>query len=149
MPRLLEKFGLKNCKPMYTLLVSNEKLCQDDEIEALDQNLYRSIVGSLLYLIATRPDIMLASSLPSRFMYCPTKPHLGTTKVIDHGIHYGKGQTTILVGFCDNDWGGSEDDSKSISKYVFTFRSSMFSWVSVKQQNVALSTIEVEYMAAA
>ncbi|KAM1079184.1 hypothetical protein ACFX2B_013776 [Malus domestica] len=149
---LLDRFGLKGCKPVSTPLIANEKLKSEDGSESVDASLYRKIVGSLLYLTATRPDIMYAASLLSRFMHNPTKIHLGTAKrvlryvqgTIDFGIKYEKGQTTILVGFCDSDWGGSEDDMRSTSGYAFTFGSGVFSWASVKQQSVALSTAEAE-----
>ena len=54
-----------------------------------------------------------------------------------------------MVGFCDSDWGGSEDDMRSTSGYAFTLGSGIFSWASVKQQSVALSTAEAEYVSAA
>ncbi|CAN6718772.1 unnamed protein product [Malus baccata var. baccata] len=117
---------------------------------------YRQIVGSLLYLTTTRPDIMYVACLLSRFMHCPTNKHLGTAKrvlryvqgTLDFGLEYKKGKGTILMGFCDSDWSGSEDDMKSTSGYAFTFGSGVFSWSSVKQQCVALSTAEAEYISA-
>ncbi|VVA41300.1 PREDICTED: Retrovirus-related Pol poly from transposon, partial [Prunus dulcis] len=57
---LLDKFGLKQCKPVSTPLVATEKLCKDDGSDPADESEYRQIVGSLLYLTATRPDIMFA-----------------------------------------------------------------------------------------
>ena len=57
-------------------------------------------------------------------------------------------KTAALVGFCDADWGGSEDDSRSTSGYAFGFGSGVFSWASVKQATVALSTAEAEYVSA-
>ncbi|CAL8998661.1 unnamed protein product [Prunus brigantina] len=76
----LSKFGLKQCKPVSTPLVASEKLCKDDGSEPADENEYRQMVGSLLYLTATRPDIMFAACLLARFMHCPTKKHYGTAK---------------------------------------------------------------------
>ena len=70
---LLDKFGLKGCKSVATPLISNEKLIKDDGAEPADSNIYRRIVGSLLYLTATRPDVMYATSLLSRFIHNPTK----------------------------------------------------------------------------
>ncbi|XP_068328036.1 uncharacterized mitochondrial protein AtMg00810-like [Pyrus communis] len=77
---LLEKFGLEGCKPVSTHLIANEKLKKDDGNEAVDSNLYRSFVGSLLYLTVTRPDLMFSGSLLSRFMQKPSKIHMGTVK---------------------------------------------------------------------
>ncbi|XP_021804176.1 uncharacterized protein LOC110769168 [Prunus avium] len=122
----------------------------------VDENQYRQIVGSLLYLTVTRPDIMFAASLLARFMHCPTKKHCGTAKrvlryiqgTIDYGIEYQKGNKAILIGYCDSDWSGSQDDMKSTSGYAFSFGSGVFSWASVKQHSVALSTAKAKYVSA-
>ncbi|XP_068343011.1 uncharacterized mitochondrial protein AtMg00810-like [Pyrus communis] len=153
---LLSKFGLNECKSVITPLVATEKLTKDDGSGAVSEELYRSIVGSLLYLTATRPDIMYASSLLARFMHCPTSKHFGTAKrvlryikgTLDYGLEYTKGKEAMLIGYCNSDWGGSPDDSKNTSGYVFSFGSGVFSWASVKQSCVALSTAEVEYISA-
>ncbi|KAM1578272.1 hypothetical protein ACFX1Z_039846 [Malus domestica] len=154
---LLEKFGLKECKPVATPLATNERLSKEDGSEIADESLYRQIVGSLLYLTATRPDIMFAASLLARFMHNPTRKHMGTAKrvlryiqgTLDYGIAYEKGKDAVLIGYCDSDWAGSEDDMKSTSGYAFSFGSGAFSWASIKQSSVALSTAEAEYVSAA
>ncbi|KAI5312300.1 hypothetical protein L3X38_041473 [Prunus dulcis] len=154
--KLLEKFGMKDCKLVAIPFVVNEKLCKEDGSEAANESEFRQIVGSLLYLTATRPDVMFASSLLARFMHNPTKKHLGTAKrvlryiqgTLDFGIEFVKGKT-ILIGYCDSDWAGSEDDMRSTSGYAFTLGSGMFSWASIKQNTVALSIAEAEYVSAA
>ncbi|XP_016649661.1 PREDICTED: uncharacterized protein LOC107881097 [Prunus mume] len=78
--KLLEKFGMRDCKSVAIPLVVNEKLCKEDGSEAADESEFRQIIGSLLYLTATRPDVMFASSLLARFMHNPTKKHMGTAK---------------------------------------------------------------------
>ncbi|XP_060675877.1 secreted RxLR effector protein 161-like [Ziziphus jujuba] len=153
---LLNKFGLTNCNPVLTPLVTNEKLSKEDGNGATDEEMYRKVVGSLLYLTATRPDIMFTASLLARFMHCPTKKHLGTAKrvlryvksTLDYGIEYIKGKQIVLVGYFDSDWSGFMDDMKSTSGYAFSFGSGVFSWASVKQNCVALSTAEAEYISA-
>lgn len=65
---------------------------------------------------------------------------------INFGIYYKKVSESMLFGFCDSDWGGNVDDSKSTSGYAFSIGSSVFSWSSKKQSIVALSTTEVEYI---
>ncbi|CAL8993586.1 unnamed protein product [Prunus brigantina] len=155
--KVIEKFGLKGCKSVATHLVANERLCKEDGSEMADESEYRQIIGSLLYLTATRPDIMFASSLLARFMHNPTKKHMGTAKrvlryvqgTLDYGIEFKKGKAATLLGYCDSDWAGSEDDRRSTSGYVFTLGSGMFSWASIKQNTVALSTAEAEYVSAA
>ncbi|CAL8999891.1 unnamed protein product, partial [Prunus brigantina] len=154
---LLEKFGLKDCKPVCTPLVATDKLQREDGSEAADESLCRKIVGSLLYQTATRPDIMFSASLLARFMHSHSKKHYGAAKrvlryiqgTIDYGIEYVAGNSALLIGYCDSDWSGSEDDRKSTSGYAFSFGSGTLAWASVKQQSVALSTAEAEYVSAA
>ncbi|CAL9026795.1 unnamed protein product [Prunus brigantina] len=153
---LLNRFGLSECKPVSIPLVTSEKLSKDDGSGLASEEQYRWIVGSLLYLTATRPDIMFAASLLARFMHCPTSKHLGTAKrvlryvkgTLDYGLEYVKGKGAVLIGYCDSDWSGSVDDNKSTSGYAFSFGSGVFAWASVKQNCVALSTAEAEYISA-
>ncbi|KAI5342994.1 hypothetical protein L3X38_010870 [Prunus dulcis] len=154
---LLDKFGLKDCKSVATPLAVNEKLSKVDGSELADETLYRQMVGSLLYLTATRPDIMFAACLLARFMHNRTKKHMGTAKrvlryiqgTISYGIAYDKGKGAVLIGYCDSDWSGSEDDMRSTSGYTFNLGSGAFSWASIRQSSVALSIAEAEYMSAA
>ncbi|KAJ6715422.1 GAG-POL-RELATED RETROTRANSPOSON [Salix viminalis] len=153
---LLVKFGLEDCKPVTIPLVVGEKLRKEDGSEAADEGLYRKIVGSLLYLTATRPDLMYSASLLSRFMSNPTRRHMGVARrvlryvqgTLNYGIEYRKDKSTTLIGYCDADWAGNEDDSRSTSGYAFSFGSGSFSWASLKQSSVALSTAEAEYVSA-
>ncbi|CAL8077649.1 unnamed protein product [Prunus armeniaca] len=123
---LLEQFGLKDCKYVATSLAVNEKLSRVDGSDLAYETSYRKMVGSLLYLTATRPDIMFAASLFARFMHNLTKKHMGTTKrvlryiegTVNYGIAYEKGK-------------------------------GVFSWATIKQSSVALSTAEAEYISAA
>lgn len=101
---LLEKFDLKDCKPVSIHLAMNDKLKKGDGSQPADEIVYRKIVESILYLITTRPDIMFAGNLLSRFVHNPTKKHFGTVKrvliyiqgTIDYGIEYEKGKSAIL-----------------------------------------------------
>ncbi|KAI5319433.1 hypothetical protein L3X38_039141 [Prunus dulcis] len=154
---LLDKFGLKDCKSVSTPLVATDKLQREDGSEAADESLYRKIVESLLYLTATRPDIMFSASLLARFMHSPSKLHYGAAKrvlryiqgTIDYGIEYVTRKSAFLVGYCDSDWSGSKEDMKSTYGYAFSFGSGAFSWASVKQHSVALSTAEAEHVSVA
>ncbi|XP_016647080.1 PREDICTED: uncharacterized mitochondrial protein AtMg00810-like [Prunus mume] len=154
---LLVKFGLKDCKSVTIPLPTGEKLKKVDGSELADEGLFRKIVGSLLYLTATKPDIMFAASLLSRFMHSPTKKHMGIAKrvliyiqgTLSYGIEFTRDKNAILIGFCNSNWAGSEDDSRSTSGYAFSFGSGVFSWASVKQNTVALSIAKAEYVSAA
>ncbi|KAM2593157.1 hypothetical protein TB1_042350 [Malus domestica] len=100
---------------------------------------------------------MYAASLLARFMNSPTKKHFGVAKrvlryvqgTLNYGIEYVKDKKTILVGFCYADWARNDDDSRSTYGYAFSFGSGVFSWASVKQNTVALSTTEAKYASAA
>lgn len=67
---------------------------------------------------------------------------------LDYALEYVKGMNVVLIGFCDSDWGGSINDNKSTSGYAFSFGNGVFSWTSVKQKCVALSTAKAEYISA-
>lgn len=116
---LLDKFGLKECKSVSIPFFATEKLSKDDGSGAASEEQYRKIVGSLLYLIATRPYVMYAAILLSRYMHCPTNKHYGIAKrvlryvkgTLDYGLKYEKGKKAVLIGYCDSDWGGSIEDS--------------------------------------
>ncbi|KAK0587736.1 hypothetical protein LWI29_027914 [Acer saccharum] len=152
---LLKKFKMDKAVPCSTPMEANLKLRIDDESEEVDATLYRSLVGSLMYLTATRPDLMFSISMLSRFMTSPKKSHWEAGKrilryvvgTIDHGIHYKKFQESILIGYSDSDWGGDADNHKSTSGYVFNVGSGAVSWSSKKQPVVALSTTEAEFIA--
>jgi hypothetical protein len=153
---VLKKFKLESCKPVSTPLAVNEKLSKADGDDKADVTQYRSLIGCLLYLTATRPDLMFSASLLSRFMHSPSVTHFGVGKRVlryikgtsDFGIWYSKSDGK-LEGFVDSDWAGSVDDSKSTTGYVFSLGSGVFSWNSKKQDVVAQSSAEAEYIAAA
>jgi hypothetical protein len=153
---ILKKFKLEECREMNTPMNSKEKLCKEDGTEKIDQVYFRSLVGCLMYLTATRPDILNAVSILSRFMHCASEWHLKAAKRVlryvkgtcDFGIKFTKSKEFKLVGFSDSDWGGSTDDMKSTSGYCFTLGSGVFSWSSKKQETVAQSTAEAEFVAA-
>lgn len=84
---LLEKFGLKYCKPVSISLAMNDKLKKDNGSEHADDAMSRKIVKIVLYLTASRPSIVFVASLLSKFMYNPTKKHLGTGKRVPRYIH--------------------------------------------------------------
>lgn len=152
---ILNRFNMSDSCSSPTPMEFGLKLTKDSSDEAVDSSLYRSLVGSLMYLTATRPDILFAVSLISRFMEFPKKCHWEAGKrimrflkgTLDHGIIYTKVQNPSLKGYSDSDFGGSQDDSKSTAGYMFNLGSGAVSWQSKKQNVVALSSAEAEYMA--
>ncbi|KAG6534255.1 hypothetical protein ZIOFF_008141 [Zingiber officinale] len=121
--KILKKFNMLGCNPVSTPLIMGEKLKKEDGGKAADVTHYRSLIGNLLYLTATRPDLMYAASLLSRFMQSPSHFHLGAAKRVlryvqgttDLGLSFQKNHALNLVGYCDSDLGGSLDDMKSTS----------------------------------
>ncbi|XP_069152907.1 secreted RxLR effector protein 161-like [Solanum lycopersicum] len=124
-----------DCRSVTIPLVANEKFRKNDGEKKANSSLDRSLIGSLLYLTSTRPDIMFAASLLSRFMQEPSQVHFGAAKrvlryfqgTMDYGIMYKFGGDSNLIGYSDSDWAGNIDDMKSTSGYVFLFGSSIYS----------------------
>jgi hypothetical protein len=154
---ILKKFTMSESKPVNSPIVPGFKINRDVNGAAVDDTYFKQIVGSLMYLTTTRPDIMFSVSLISRYMSKPTELHLQAAKRIlrylkgttSYGIFYKKGGETDLLAFTDSDYAGDEEDSKSTSCYVFLLSSGAVSWMSKKQPIVTLSTTEAEFVAAA
>lgn len=153
---ILKKFHMEDCKDISTPMNQKEKFSKEDGAEKVDEMLYRSLIGCLMYLTATRPDIMFVVSLLSRFMNCASEVHFIAAKRIlryvkgttDYGIKYSCCHDFQLQGFSDSDWAGSVEDMRSTTGFCFSFGSGIFSWSSKKQDVVAQSTAEAEFIAA-
>jgi hypothetical protein len=152
---ILTKFGIKDAKPIKTPMGTNVHLDLDTGGKSVDQKVYRSMIGSLLYLCASRPDIMLSVCVCARFQADPKEVHLRAVKRImrylvytpKFGLWYPKGFTFDLIGYSDADWAGCKIDRKSTSGTCQFLGRSLVSWVSKKQNSVPLSTAEAEYIA--
>jgi hypothetical protein len=118
---ILNKFGMKDAKPIKTPMGTNGHL--DTGGKSIDQKVYRSMIGSLLYLCASRPYIMLSVCMCARFQADPKEVHLRVVKRImrylvytpKFGLWYPKGSTFHLIGYSDADWAGCKIDRKSTS----------------------------------
>jgi hypothetical protein len=132
------------------------KLLVDTSSELIYATLYRQIIGSLMYLTNTRPDICFAVNALSQFLVEPRRVHLVVAKhvmrylkgTIDCGLSYDGDHDFRLSGYTDADWAGSVSDRKSTSGCCFSLGSAMISWQSRKQSSIALSTAEAEYIDA-
>lgn len=153
---LLRKFNMQNCNSAATHMNVSEKLQANDGSKPAEGKLYRRMVGGLIYLCHTRPDIAFSVGVISRFMHSPSKLHLGAAKRIlryvagtqNFGLWYSARSDFKLKGFTDSDWANSLEDRRSISGQIFFLGSCAVSWSSKKQPTAALSSSEVEYMAA-
>ena len=157
--KLVGQCGLSDCNPTDTPMEQRVKLVTGTAAEAFDVTKYRSIIGSLRYLVNTRPDIAYAVGMASRFMEAPNKEHWAVVKrivryisgTINHGCKYKKGGETglNLLGYTDSDHGGDLVLRKSTTGMAFFLGNNLVTWTSQKQRVVALSTCEAEYVAAA
>nr|AAP53706.1 retrotransposon protein, putative, unclassified [Oryza sativa Japonica Group] len=154
---LLRRFKMENCKPISTPIGSTAVLDPDEDGEAVDQKEYRSMIGSLLYLTASRPDIQFAVCLCARFQASPRASHRQAVKrimrylnhTLEFGIWYSTSSSICLSGYSDADFGGCRIDRKSTSGTCHFLGTSLIAWSSRKQSSVAQSTAESEYVAAA
>ena len=132
---ILKKFHMEDCKDINTPMNQKEKFSKEDGTEKVDEWLFRSLIGCLMYLTATRPDIMFAVSLLSRFMNCASEVHFIAAKrilryikgTINYGIKYSCCHNFQLQGFSDSDWAGSIEDMRSTTGFCFSFGSGVFS----------------------
>ncbi|XP_020263787.1 uncharacterized protein LOC109839682, partial [Asparagus officinalis] len=153
---LLKRFRLENstCKP--TPMSTTTSLDQDENGKNVDQKLYRGMIGSLLYITASRPDIMFSVCLCARFQSNPKDSHLKAVKRIfryikdttNYGLFYPKHSSFDLISYSDADFAGCKSDRKSTSGTCHFLGHSLVFWFSKKQNSVSLSTSEAEYIAA-
>jgi hypothetical protein len=138
---ILNKFGMKNAKPIKTPMGTNGHLDLDTGGKSVDQKVYRSMIESLLYLCAYRPNIMLSVCMCARFQDDPKEVHLRAVKrIMRYLVYTPKGSTFDLIGYSDADWAGCKIDRKSTSGTCQFLGRSLVSWTSKKQNSVALST---------
>ncbi|GMI66431.1 cysteine-rich RLK (RECEPTOR-like protein kinase) 8 [Hibiscus trionum] len=153
---LLESFSMGESKDMATPMETNVKLKKDRGKILQDARNFRQLVGSLVYLTITRPEISYSVSVISQFMQNPKSHYLDAAKRIlryikgflEYGLMYKKNDSFLLSGYTDADWVGDATDRRSTSGYCFDFGSAVVSWCSKKQPTVALSSTEAEYIAA-
>jgi hypothetical protein len=153
---LLKRFGMKDAKTTNTPMGTDGHLDLNKGGKSVDQKVYRSMIGSLLYLCASRPNIVLTVCMCARFQSDPKECHLVAVKRILRylvstpyfRIWYPKGSTFDLIGYSDSDYDGCKVDRKSTSGTCQFLGRSLVSWSSKKQTSVTLSTAKAEYVAA-
>jgi hypothetical protein len=152
---IVRKFKMDDSKAMATPMSTTTTLDADEEGEHMDQKEYRSMIGSLLYLTATRTDIQFSVCLCARFQASPRTSHWQAVKRIfrylrhtpDFGLWYSAPSSLALHGFSDADFVGCRLDRKSTFATCQFLGSSWVSWSFRKQSSVAQSTTEAEYVA--
>ncbi|KAK8947338.1 hypothetical protein KSP39_PZI006915 [Platanthera zijinensis] len=158
---LLHDAGYSGCKPINTPMDVNHKLCtQASNSDLLLENpeYYRRLVGKLIYLTVTRPDISFAVGIVSRYMHSSRKFHLHAVERILRYLKTAPGQGLVykpsptaptLVSYSDADYAGSLDDRRSTSGFCTYFGGHLITWQSKKQAVVARSSAKAEYRAMA
>ncbi|XP_070026305.1 secreted RxLR effector protein 161-like [Nicotiana sylvestris] len=155
--KLIKKFKMEEPKEIDTPIATTTKLDIDEPGSSVDQKLYRGMIGSLLYLTASRPNIIFSVRLCARFQANPKEFHLTAIKRIlrylkgttDLYLWYPKGSNFNLVGYVDADYAGFIMDRKRTSGMAHLLVSCHVSWATKKQNSVALSTAVAEYAANA
>uniref|UniRef100_A0A2N9HZ71 CCHC-type domain-containing protein n=2 Tax=Fagus sylvatica TaxID=28930 RepID=A0A2N9HZ71_FAGSY len=154
---LLSRAGLTDTKVVSTPLEMNARLTPLDGTPLSDATLYRQLVGSLVYLTVTRPDIAHAVHLVSQFLSAPHSTHYAAVLHIlryikgtmFHGLHFSAHSTLDLCAYSDADWAGDPTDRRSTTGFCFFLGDSLISWRSKKQHIVSRSSTEAEYRALA
>ena len=154
---LLKKFDLSECKPSKIPMHPTCILEREEVSKSVEQKVYRGMIGSLLYLTASRPDILFSVCICARFQSDPRESHLTAVKRIfkylkgttNLGLFYRKSSDYSLVGYCDADFAGDRVERKSTSGSCQFLGENLISWSSKRQSTIALSTAEAEYIAAA
>ena len=164
--QIMSRFGMEECNPVTTPLdpsIQLKSADKDTSQSPVDQNLYRRMIGSLMYLmIGTRPDIAAAVSIISQFASNPTILHHQAAKRIiryikgtinlklnyEEKLNYGdvREREPMLIGYSDANWGNDVNTRRSTTGYIFYLSGGAISWSSKRQATVALSSTEAEYM---
>ncbi|GJT91964.1 putative ribonuclease H-like domain-containing protein [Tanacetum coccineum] len=153
---ILKKFGFSTVKTASTPMETSKPLFKDAEAEDVDVHLYRSMIGSLMYLTTSRPDIMFVVCVCARFQVTPKVSHLHVVKRIFRylkgqsklGLWYTKDSPFDLEAYTDSDYAGASLDMKSITSGCQFLGWRLISWQCKKQTIVANSTTEAKYVAA-
>jgi hypothetical protein len=146
---MIKKFGMDEAKSIHTPMGNNGHLDLDTSGDMVNQKLYQSMIGSLLYVTASRPDVMFSVCMCARFQASPkaTKRILRYLKHTPNvGLWYPKGSQFELIGYSDSYYVGCKVDRKSTSGTCQLLGRSLVSWSSKKQNSVALSMAEAEYI---
>lgn len=154
--KILEETGMILCNPTHVPMEINAQFSKESHEEKVDEKEYRRSIGCLRYLLHTRPDLSFSVGVLSRYMQAPRTSHGAALKQIlrylrgtcSLGLYYPRGGGIKLLGFSDSSHNVDNDDGKSTTGHIFYFGESPITWSSTKQEIVALSSCEAEFMAA-
>ena len=146
---------MQDCRPATTPLPEGQILVADMKSPTIDKTHYCKLVGKLIFLTVTRPDLAYAVSRLSSYMSLPHNAHLEAAKhvlryiqgTIDLGILYNSNATPTISGYADADWGSCTETRRSMGAYIFTMAGGSITWQSKRQPTVSRSSTESEYRA--
>nr|GEW61203.1 uncharacterized mitochondrial protein AtMg00810-like [Tanacetum cinerariifolium] len=150
----LKKYGFESCNPVDTPMVEKSKMDEDKEGKVVDQSHYRGMIGTLLYLTASRPDLQFSICMCAWYQARPTEKHLHAVKMIfrylrgtiNRGLWYPKDSLIALTAFADADHAGYQDTRRSTSGSLHFLGDRLISWSSKRQKSAAISSTKVEYI---
>nr|GEW26493.1 uncharacterized mitochondrial protein AtMg00810-like [Tanacetum cinerariifolium] len=151
----LKKYSFESCDPVDTPMVEKSKLDEDREGKAVDLSHYHGMIGTLLYLTASRPDLQFAICMCARYQARPTKKYVHAVKrifqylcgTVHRGLWYPKDSSVALTAFADADHAGCQDTRRSTSESVQFLGERLISWSSKRQKSASISNTEAEYIA--
>nr|GEU76245.1 retrovirus-related Pol polyprotein from transposon TNT 1-94 [Tanacetum cinerariifolium] len=151
----LKKYDFESCDPVDTPIVEKSKLDEDKEGKAIDPLHYRGMIGTLLYLTASRPDLQFAICMYARYQARPTKKHVHAVKrifrylreTVHRGLWYPKDSSMSLTSFANAYHVGCQDTRHSTYGSVQFLGERLISWSSKRQKSAAISSTEAEYIA--
>ncbi|GKC05691.1 uncharacterized mitochondrial protein-like protein [Tanacetum coccineum] len=151
----LKKYGMESSDPVDTPVVEKSKLDEDTQGKAVDPTHYRGMVGTLMYLIASRPDLTIVVCMYAWYQAKPIVKYLHVVKrifkylrgTINRGLWYPKDSSITLTAYTDADHAGCQDTRRSTSRSMQLLGERLVSWSSKRQKSVAISSTEAEYIA--
>ena len=154
--KILEETKMQDCNMVHVPMDPSLKFSKAQGEKSVDEREYRRVIGCLRYLLHTRPDLSYSVGVMSRYMAEPKTSHAAAMKqvlrylkgTLSCGLVFRRGTNSKLVGYSDASHNVDEDDGRSTTGHMFYFRDSPITWCSQKQETVALSSCEAEFMAA-
>ncbi|GJU67510.1 retrovirus-related pol polyprotein from transposon TNT 1-94 [Tanacetum coccineum] len=151
---IIKKYGLLSSDSVDTPMVEKNKLDEDLQGTPVDATIYHGMIGSLMYLTSSRPDLIYAVCLCARYQLKPTEKHLNAVKrifrylkgTINMGFWYSKDADMSLTAYSDADHAGCQDTRRSTSGSAQFLGDKLVSWSSKKQKSTAISSTKAEYI---
>ncbi|GJU49750.1 retrovirus-related pol polyprotein from transposon TNT 1-94 [Tanacetum coccineum] len=150
----LKKYGMESNDPVDTPIVEKSKLDEDTQGKSIDPTHYRGMVGTLMYLTASRPDLTFAVCMCAQYQAKPTEKHLHAVKrifkylrgIVNRGLWYPKDSSIALTVYANADHAGCQDTRRSTSKSMQLLGDRLVSWSSKRQKSTTISSTKAEYI---